>query len=170
MSMPELDFIKLHLDLVSAVPEDAKGDWVTYPDSILIKDIGPKIPVDLPSIGADAIDPEILECFTSQPVGFDEIRGVRESVLFRFYTFKDGESWVAPEDKRLKYPFKTSRPLNDYVLISPVEAPPFIVQHLAHAHNMPNVPKHMLSTDEAIALGEIVLDLTPKYIKKESQT
>lgn len=159
--------IELHLDLARSIPKDARLGHVIYPDSLLLRDTGPKIPMDLPSIGADAIDAELLRLVFPSDISLDSQHSFRESIWFRFYTFRNGERWAAPEDLQVSADTKTKRPLNEYVLVSPVESFPFIMHYVSLAYELPDRITHHISRGEQRALGKAVLSLTPRYSRRK---
>lgn len=162
------EFVKLHFDLARSIPTEASFDCVLYPNSFLIKDNEPKVPIELPTIGADAIDPDVLRFVPPLGVPIERARKTHKAIWFTFYSFRNGVGWVAEDDQHIDYGNNGPRALNEYALVSQPEGPPFIMQYHGLAWELERTPKHPITPEEAEKFGEVVLGLTPKYTKKKS--
>ena len=166
-SQPGSEFIALYRSAVNAIPVDADSSWVSFPNSIWIADSKPVVEIDLPCIGADAIDPEILEFRSTDDVPLELRREDHTELWLNFYAYRNGRLWVAEADRDIPVTRDWSRPLYEYVLIVPVEAEPYIMQYRGMHIGVPgHVPRHVPSPQEVLSLSEAITNLKPIYIPK----
>lgn len=156
---------RLHSLLTSIIPAEATVPVALYSKSIYASTITRKNDIDLPSIGADGIDPELVRYHCPESVREKRWRQAHSEVWFRFYAFKGDEPFTVPADLRVPKvtDYASSFP-SEYVLVVPVERPPHIVQYNNMTNGDPNLtPRYPLTEKEAVDFINIIPTFDPPW-------
>ncbi len=154
-------FRKMH-GLVAYLPDVTRIRAILYADTLTASEALPTVPIDLPSIGADGLNPDLLRYLDPKPTN-TESRTWHSGYWFRFLAFRNGEPWVAESDRgfRRACNYAEGAP-HDYVLVSSPEGPPYIINYGGMINgDEAQVPRHYISPEEARAFGDAILNLTP---------
>jgi hypothetical protein len=162
---PSVKHFSLYQTMHDAIPSDYRYDCAIYSKTLFVSQARPRIKIQLPSIGADGIDPDIIN-FVAPGVPFDSRHRVHSEIHFGFLAFLGDIPQIAPLDLNRKsrfYPFRNK--LHDYIVVSPVEAPPYVVQMVQIEHADPEQAiRHPLSPQEATDLGKVINELIPQPV------